>query len=111
METKQRGRPQSDGRAKDASSANEESTQAGEDAVCGTQVGSALPAAIENEQLVSDQHRLGNDGTKTTRSREPGNCDDQVKEEDNDFAHPGILSKRNKTRGFRNSPGTGSTSG
>ena len=72
MEAKQRGRSQSDGRTKDASSANEKSTQAGEDTVGSAQVGSALSAAIENQQLMFDKNRLGNDGTKTARSRTPG---------------------------------------
>jgi hypothetical protein len=53
-----------------------------------------------------DQNRLGHDGTKASRSGQPGNCDDQMEKEDDDFAHSGILSKPNRTRGFRNSPCT-----
>src|SRR5262245_7543624 len=107
METKQRGRPQSDGRAKKAGPANEKSTQTSQDTISGAQVGSALTAAIEDEQLMLDQNRLGDDGTKTPRTRQPSNCHDQMKEKDSNFAHPGILSKSNRTCGSRNSPGTG----
>jgi hypothetical protein len=54
VETQQSGRPQNDGRAKKACPANEKSTQTGKDTIGGAQVGSALSAAIEDEQLMFD---------------------------------------------------------
>src|SRR5437868_639937 len=100
MEAKQSGRPQSDGRAKEACRANEKSAQTDKNTIGGSQFGSALTAPIENEQLLFDQNRLGKDRAKASRSRQPGNCDDQMQEKDSNFTHPGILSKPNRTRGF-----------
>src|ERR1041385_1143787 len=65
-------------------------------------------AAVEDEQLMFDENRLGDDGTKAARSGQSGNCDDQMEKEDDDVAHSGILSKPHRTHGFSNSPWTGS---
>jgi hypothetical protein len=47
-----------------------------------------------------DEHRLGNDGTKATRPCQPDDGDDQMDEKDNDIAHPGRVSKPEKTIDF-----------
>jgi len=39
-----------------------------------------------------DQNGLGHDGTKASLSGQPGDCDDQVENEDYDVTHSGILS-------------------
>ena len=78
MEMQQRGRPERDGGAEKACPANEKSTQTGDDTIGDAQVGRALSAPIEDEQLMFDQNRLGHDRTKAPWSRQPGNCDDQL---------------------------------
>jgi hypothetical protein len=47
-----------------------------------------------------DEHRLGNDGTKTARPCEPDDGDDQMDETNDDIAHPGRVSKPEKTSEF-----------
>jgi hypothetical protein len=64
----------------------------------------ALAAAIEDAQLMFDQQRLGNDGTEASRPCTPDDGDNQIKEKekgkDEDIAHPGMVSKPEKTPNF-----------
>jgi hypothetical protein len=65
----QSGRLQKDGGTEDTCRAHEQRTQAGDDAIRGTQVGGALAPAIE-KQLWPDQHGFGDNGTESTRPRQ-----------------------------------------
>jgi hypothetical protein len=47
-----------------------------------------------------DEHRLGNDGTEASRPRQPDDGDDQMNEKDDGIAHPGVVSKPEKTPDF-----------
>src|SRR5262250_1378891 len=47
-----------------------------------------------------DEQRLGNDGTEASRPRKPDDGDNQMKEKDDDIAHPGMVSKPEKTPNF-----------
>ena len=47
-----------------------------------------------------DEQRLGNDGTEASRPCKPDDGDNQMKEKDDDIAHPGMLSKPEKTPNF-----------
>jgi|SRR5262252_6379203 len=47
-----------------------------------------------------DEQRLGNDGTKASRPGKPDDGDDQMKEKDDEIAHPGMVSKPEKTTNF-----------
>jgi hypothetical protein len=47
-----------------------------------------FPAAIEDAQLMFDEHRLGNDGTEAARSDQSNQGDNQMNENDDDVAHP-----------------------
>jgi hypothetical protein len=85
----QSGGLQNDGGTKDTCRAHEQRTQARDDPIRGTQVGGALAAAIEDEQLMPDQHGFGDNGTESTRPRQPGQGDDQMNEYDSEIAHPG----------------------
>ena len=67
VETQQSGRLQNDGGTKDTCRAHEQRTQAGNDPIRGTQVGRTLAPAIEDEQLMPDQHGFGDNGTESTR--------------------------------------------
>ena len=50
-----------------------------------------------------DEHRFGNDGTEAARPCEPDDGDDQMKEKDDDIAHPAMVSKPEKTPNWTNS--------
>src|SRR5215469_7634646 len=58
-----------------------------------------------------DEQRLGDDGTEASRPSEPDDGDNQMKEKDDDIAHPGMVSKPEKhlilVAQFGNSPWTG----
>ena len=55
----------------------------------GAQVGRTLAAAIEDQQLMLDQHRFGNDGTDSSWLCQSDYGDDQMNEQDDEVAHPG----------------------
>ena len=48
----------------------------------GTQVWRTLAPAIEDEQLMPDQHGFGDNGTESTGPRQPSHGDDQMNEYD-----------------------------
>src|SRR5437016_5843358 len=66
MEMQQSGRLQNDGGAENACRAHEKGAQSGDDTIRGAQIGRTLAAAIEDPQLMFDEHRLGNDGTEAS---------------------------------------------
>jgi hypothetical protein len=92
MEMQQSGRLQNDGGAENAYRAHEKRAQTGDDTIRGAQIGRTLAAAIEDPQLMFDEHRLGNDGTEASWPCQPDYGDDQMNEKDDDVAHPGMLS-------------------
>jgi len=47
--------------------------------------------------LMFDEQRLGNDGTEASRPCKPDDGDNQIKEKDEDMAHPGTVSTRKNT--------------
>jgi hypothetical protein len=47
-----------------------------------------------------DEQRLGNDGTEASRPWKPDDGDNQMKEKDDDIAHPSMVSKTRKTPNF-----------
>ena len=55
----------------------------------GAQVGRTLAAAIQDQQLMPDQHGFGDDGTESARPCQPDQCDDQMNEKDEEVAHSG----------------------
>ena len=58
---------------------------------------------------MSDEHRLGNDGTETSREAEPEDRDDQMNEKDDEITQPGMISNPKKPflALFSNSPWPG----
>ena len=75
--------------------------QAGDDPIRGTQVGCTLAPAIEDEQLMPDQHGFGDNGTESTRPRQSGQGDDEMNEYDSEVAHPGNGINTSKTTALR----------
>ena len=99
MEVQQGGRLQDDGRAKNASRAHEKSTHTGENTICSTQVGSALSASVEDQQLMTEQDGFGKDGMDSVRPGNSDHGDDQMNEKKENVAHLWIIAKpREKPR-------------
>jgi hypothetical protein len=86
-----------DGGTQNACRDHEKGTQTGDEPLCGAQVGSTLAGAIEDAELMFDEQRFGNDGTEPSRPCKPDDGDNQIKEKDDDIAHPGMVSKPEKT--------------
>ena len=84
----------------------------GDNPVGKAQVGSALPTAIQDEDLMPSERRFRDDGTKATRFYKPDDGDDQMNEKDEDIVHAASYQNlkipRNSGR-FGNSPRTGQT--
>jgi len=59
-----------------------------------------LPRAIQDQELVLDHDGFGNDRTDATRPCEPGQCDEQMNQEEDDFAHLWIVAKRRQNDEF-----------
>ena len=91
MESQDRRRSQDDGRAEHAGRAHEERTHAGEDTVRCAEIRRAVSRAIENEQLLLDQKRFGDDRPQTARAQQPSEGGDQVDAQDEQVAHRHIL--------------------
>src|SRR5215471_5505172 len=101
VEMQQRGRLQNDGGTKDTCLAHEQGAQAGDDPIRGTQVGRTLAPAIEDEQLMPDQHGFGDNGRESTRPCQSGQGDDQMNEYDSEVAHPGNGINTSQTTALR----------
>ena len=102
-------RLQNDGGTENAGRAHDKGAQTGEDTIRGTQVGCTFATAIEDQQLMPDQYGFGNHGTEPARNCQPDHGNDHMNEEDDDIAHPGMLSKPQKPKlsaQFNNSPWT-----
>src|SRR4029453_15189785 len=57
--------------------------------------------AIEDEQLMPDQHGLGDNGTESTRPPQSGQGDDEMNENDSEVAHPGNGINTSQTTALR----------
>ena len=91
MEIEDRRWSEHDGRAEHAGRAHEERTHAGEDPIRWAEIRRPLTRAIENQQLLLDQQRFGDDRPQTTGAHEPSKGGDQVDEQDEQVAHRHIL--------------------
>ena len=97
----QSGRLQNDGGTENACPAHEKGTQTGDDPIGGAEIGRTLAAAIEDQQLMPDQHGFGNNGTEPARPCQSGHGDNQMNEQDEEVAHPGNGISTSKTTVFR----------
>ena len=66
VEMQQSGRFQNNSGAENTGPADEKRAQPGDDPINHAQVGRTLAPAIENQQLMPDQHGLGHNGTEST---------------------------------------------
>ena len=89
--SRNRRRSEHDGRAEHAGRAHEERTHAREDPIRCAELRRPVSRAIENEQLLLDQKRLGDDRPQTAGAHQSSQGGDQVDEQDEQVAHRHIL--------------------
>ena len=67
--------------------AHEQRTHAGDHAISEAEVGGTSPGAIENQQLLLDEHGFGHHGTRAAGTGEPGDGRQQMEKQDGQVAH------------------------
>jgi hypothetical protein len=82
MELQKRGGFQDDRAANPAATPHEERTHAGDHAIGGAEVGGTFPGAIEDQELLLDEHGLSHHGTRATRTGESGDRHQQMQKQD-----------------------------
>jgi hypothetical protein len=78
MEAQQGGWLQDDGAAKNPGRFHQQGAHTDDNPVEHAQVGSALAASLKDQQLMTDQNRLGDNGSKTTALRKSADGNDQM---------------------------------
>jgi hypothetical protein len=63
--------------------------------------GGAVSTTIQDQKLMPNQRRLGNDGTESAGPCKSDDGDDQINEKDDDVPHPGIVSKASRALGIQ----------
>src|SRR5215469_18133599 len=63
---------------------HENGAQTGDKAIGSAQVGSSLPTAIQDEDLMPSERRFRDDSTKATRFHQPDDGDNRMNENDDD---------------------------
>jgi hypothetical protein len=105
---KQSGWPQHYGaNRKTRARSYQQSAQTGHDAIRASKVGGPLASPIQNQNLVSQQDRFGNNRTDSTGTTKPDDDDDRMQKKGENVAHSqdGIRVKKLKnSRRLRNSP-------
>jgi hypothetical protein len=87
VKTQEGRRLEHDGGAEKTCLANEEYAYTGDDPVSGAKVRRSFAATVQDEQLVPDEHRLGNHAPEPSGLREPDQGDDRMQQEDQEIAH------------------------
>jgi len=87
MEAQERGGFQNDRGTDQSARAHEERTHAGDHAINEEEMGCTAPGTIEDEQLLLDEHRFGDHGTRTAGTGESGNRRQQMEKQDGQVAH------------------------
>ena len=80
VEMQQSGRLENDGGTENACRAQEKGARAGNGTISRVQLGSTLATAIEDQQLMPDQHGFGDNGTESAWLRQSRHGDDQMNE-------------------------------
>src|SRR5215472_4456977 len=91
---------------------HEKGAETGDKAIGSAQVGSSLPTAIQDEDLMPSERRFRDDSTKATRFHKRDDGDDRMNENDEDVVHDGLGSNLKKSQNsgrFCDSPPTGVT--
>jgi hypothetical protein len=87
MESEEGGRLQYDCRPAQPGGTNEERGQTGDNAIHRFQVWRAFPAPIQDDELVLNENRFGNDGPGATRGHQPRNRGNQMDEQNGEITH------------------------
>jgi hypothetical protein len=91
MQAQQRGRFEDDRGTDQPARAHQERTQAGDNAISGTDIGRPFSRTTEDQQLVLDEHGFGHHGTGAAGTGEPGDCRQQMQKKDGQIAHRRML--------------------
>src|SRR5712691_2006665 len=89
---------------------HEEHTHAGDHSIGGAEVGRTFPGAIEDEQLLLDEHGFSRDSTHAAGTGESGDGRQQMEKQDAQIAHGTTLTSSRNPRNVEqsiNSPWTG----
>ena len=89
MAAQERGGFQDDGGSDQTAGRDEPCTDASDNAIGEAETWRARSRAVEDQQLLLDEHGFGHHGTESTGPRQSGHGDDQVNEHDTEIAHPG----------------------
>jgi hypothetical protein len=96
VEIEQSGRLQNDSGTKDARRTYEKGAQANDDPIRRAQVGGTFAAAIQDQQLMANQHVFGNHTPETAGLCQPNQSDERMNEKDDELAHSGNGIKASK---------------
>jgi hypothetical protein len=89
VKMKQTGRLRNDGGTENACGAHEKSAQVSDDPIRDTQVGRRISVTIEDQQLMPDQRRFGDNGTESAWTCQSGHGDNHMNEKDEEVVHRG----------------------
>ena len=79
---------------------HEKGAEPGDHAIGNAQVGSSLPTAIQDEELMPSERRFRHDGAKAAWFYQPNDGDDRMNQNDEDVVHAGIVSNLKKPPEF-----------
>jgi hypothetical protein len=91
METHERGGRQDDRGPDQAAAAQEARTHAGDHAICRPESGRPVSGPIEDQPLVRDEHRFGDDRPRAAGAGQSGDRRHQMEEQDGQVTHAPIL--------------------
>ena len=89
VKSQQRRWPDGDGDSQNATRTDEQRAQAEQEAIRGGEIWSLLPGSVQDEQLMLEQERLGDDRTETVWSGHLHDRDDRMSHEDQPLPHAG----------------------
>ena len=80
MKTQQRRGPEDDGHAGNAALTKKKRPEAKQETIERRKIRRTSPGSVDDQELLLQEHALGNDGTRATRLKEPGDLGQQVSE-------------------------------
>jgi len=92
---------QNDGRTDQAGRPHPQSAPTGDEAVRKAEMGSALARAIEDQELMFEEHGLGYYGAEAAATCKTGGGREEMDEKDHEIAHFRILTTKRKLAEFR----------
>jgi hypothetical protein len=96
MEIQQGGRLPHNGGRENPRGSHRQRTPTSDDPVRNAEVGSALAGPLEDQQLMANEGRLGEDGGQFTGAYQANNGNDYRNEKQKDVAHRGMVPKPQK---------------